>query len=107
MRTGMRESWPHAPPHYFTAHGTYLITRLRQGYGVAGPPSQAVRSAINYQLLAISFSLCHGLGAGVGRGRADGSDLGVAVEPGVGVGVGVPLGVCVGVGPPDGNTRTK
>jgi len=26
MRTGMRESWPHAPPHYFTAHGTYLIT---------------------------------------------------------------------------------
>ena len=22
----MRESWPRAPPHYFTAHGTYLIT---------------------------------------------------------------------------------
>jgi len=22
----MPESWPHAPPHYFTSHGTYLIT---------------------------------------------------------------------------------
>ena len=22
----MRESWPHAPPHYFTAHGIYIIT---------------------------------------------------------------------------------
>src|SRR5439155_27322452 len=22
----MRESWPHAPPHYFTPRGTYLIT---------------------------------------------------------------------------------
>ena len=22
----MRESWPHAPPHYFTPHGTYMIT---------------------------------------------------------------------------------
>jgi putative transposase len=22
----MRENWPHAPPHYFTAHGTYIIT---------------------------------------------------------------------------------
>jgi REP-associated tyrosine transposase len=22
----MRESWPHAPPHHFTTHGTYLIT---------------------------------------------------------------------------------
>ncbi|MGE5213937.1 MAG: transposase [Nitrospirota bacterium] len=22
----MRESWPHAPPHYFTAHATYMIT---------------------------------------------------------------------------------
>jgi hypothetical protein len=22
----MRESWPHAPPHYFTPHATYLIT---------------------------------------------------------------------------------
>ena len=22
----MQESWPHAPPHYFTAHGTYIIT---------------------------------------------------------------------------------
>ena len=22
----MRESWPHAPPHYFTPHGTYIIT---------------------------------------------------------------------------------
>src|SRR5947209_20432934 len=22
----MREKWPHAPPHYFTAHGTYIIT---------------------------------------------------------------------------------
>ena len=22
----MRESWPHAPPHYFTSHGIYLIT---------------------------------------------------------------------------------
>jgi len=22
----MRESWPHAPPHYFTPHGTYLVT---------------------------------------------------------------------------------
>ena len=21
----MRESWPHAPPHYFTPHGTYII----------------------------------------------------------------------------------
>jgi hypothetical protein len=25
-RIGMRESWPHAPPHYFTPHGTYIIT---------------------------------------------------------------------------------
>jgi REP-associated tyrosine transposase len=22
----MRENWPHAPPHYFTAHSTYIIT---------------------------------------------------------------------------------
>jgi REP element-mobilizing transposase RayT len=22
----MHESWPHAPPHSFTAHGTYIIT---------------------------------------------------------------------------------
>jgi putative transposase len=22
----MRETWPHAPPHYFTPHGTYIIT---------------------------------------------------------------------------------
>ena len=22
----MRESWPHAPPHHFTSHGTYIIT---------------------------------------------------------------------------------
>ena len=22
----MRDSWPHAPPHYFTPHGTYIIT---------------------------------------------------------------------------------
>lgn len=22
----MTESWPHAPPHYFTPHGTYIIT---------------------------------------------------------------------------------
>src|SRR5881296_2651417 len=22
----MRENWPDAPPHYFTAHGTYIIT---------------------------------------------------------------------------------
>jgi putative transposase len=22
----MRESWPHAPPHYFTPHGIYIIT---------------------------------------------------------------------------------
>jgi len=22
----MRESWPHAPPHYFAPHGTYIIT---------------------------------------------------------------------------------
>jgi putative transposase len=22
----MLEGWPHAPPHYFTAHGTYIIT---------------------------------------------------------------------------------
>jgi putative transposase len=22
----MRESWPHAPPHYFIPHGTYIIT---------------------------------------------------------------------------------
>ena len=22
----MRESWPHAPPHYFTPHGTYIVT---------------------------------------------------------------------------------
>ena len=22
----MQGSWPHAPPHYFTAHGTYIIT---------------------------------------------------------------------------------
>ena len=22
----MRESWPHAPPHYFTPHGIYVIT---------------------------------------------------------------------------------
>jgi putative transposase len=22
----MQESWPHAPPHYFTPHGTYIIT---------------------------------------------------------------------------------
>ena len=22
----MRESWPHAPPHSFTPHGTYIIT---------------------------------------------------------------------------------
>jgi putative transposase len=22
----MRESWPHAPPHYFTPQGTYIIT---------------------------------------------------------------------------------
>ncbi len=22
----MRESWPHAPPHYFTLHGIYIIT---------------------------------------------------------------------------------
>ncbi len=91
----------------FGANHSSLVTRLRQGYGVAGPPLQAVRSAINNQLLAISFSHYHGLGAGVGRGRTVGSDLGVAVEPGVGVGVGVPLGVCVGVGPPDGDTRTK
>ena len=26
IRNGMRESWPHAPPHYFTPHGTYIIT---------------------------------------------------------------------------------
>jgi hypothetical protein len=26
VRNGMRESWPHAPPHYFTPHGTYIIT---------------------------------------------------------------------------------
>ena len=25
-RLWMRESWPHAPPHYFTPHGTYIIT---------------------------------------------------------------------------------
>src|SRR5205809_6219430 len=25
-RIGMCESWPHAPPHYFTPHGTYIIT---------------------------------------------------------------------------------
>src|SRR5947208_13818051 len=25
-RIGMRESWPHAPPHYFTPHGTCIIT---------------------------------------------------------------------------------
>src|SRR5437764_915039 len=24
----MRENWPHAPPHYFTAHGTYIITAV-------------------------------------------------------------------------------
>lgn len=24
--TDMRESWPHAPPHYFTPHGTYITT---------------------------------------------------------------------------------
>src|SRR5882724_10674478 len=22
----MPDSWPHAPPHYFTPHGTYIIT---------------------------------------------------------------------------------
>jgi len=22
----MRESWPHAPPHYFTPHGIYIVT---------------------------------------------------------------------------------
>jgi putative transposase len=22
----MRENWPHAPPHYFTPHGVYIIT---------------------------------------------------------------------------------
>ena len=22
----MRENWPHAPPHHFTPHGTYIIT---------------------------------------------------------------------------------
>ena len=22
----MRQSWPHAPPHHFTPHGTYIIT---------------------------------------------------------------------------------
>jgi hypothetical protein len=22
----MRESWPHAPPHYFTPHGTYIVS---------------------------------------------------------------------------------
>ena len=22
----MRESWPHAPPHYFAPHGTYILT---------------------------------------------------------------------------------
>jgi putative transposase len=26
VRNGMREGWPHAPPHYFTPHGTYIIT---------------------------------------------------------------------------------
>jgi putative transposase len=26
IRIAMRESWPHAPPHYFTPHGIYLIT---------------------------------------------------------------------------------
>ena len=26
IRIGMRESWPHAPPHYFTPGGVYLIT---------------------------------------------------------------------------------
>jgi hypothetical protein len=25
-RLRMRESWPHAPPHYFTPHGTYIVT---------------------------------------------------------------------------------
>jgi REP-associated tyrosine transposase len=25
-KTFMRESWPHAPPHYFTPGGTYIIT---------------------------------------------------------------------------------
>ena len=25
-RSWMRESWPHAPPHYFTPHGIYIIT---------------------------------------------------------------------------------
>jgi putative transposase len=25
-RLSMRESWPHAPPHYFTPHGAYVIT---------------------------------------------------------------------------------
>ena len=22
----MQESWPHAPPHYFMPHGTYIVT---------------------------------------------------------------------------------
>ena len=26
LATLMRESWPHAPPHYFTPNGVYLIT---------------------------------------------------------------------------------
>jgi hypothetical protein len=25
-RFSMADSWPHAPPHYFTPHGTYIIT---------------------------------------------------------------------------------
>jgi putative transposase len=25
-RMFMRQEWPHAPPHYFTSHGTYIVT---------------------------------------------------------------------------------
>ena len=78
--------------------------------------SQATRLPLQFrlcrrihQLSTIDYQLPqpYGLGAGVGRGRTVGSDLGVAVEAGVDVGVGEALGVCVGVGPPDGDTRTK
>jgi putative transposase len=31
VETVMRESWPHAPPHYFTPHGSYLITAATLG----------------------------------------------------------------------------
>jgi putative transposase len=55
----MREKWPHAPPHYFTSHGAYIITAAtlhRKGLFDTEIKLDLVRDAVfelaqNYRLI--------------------------------------------------------